>query len=74
MKSAFKGSGAPKYLEISPNFTHKEHYIHTAHRSLNQFGENLHVNTNLFMKKLSSVRCVNHVKYEFVFLAHRGLW
>ncbi len=31
-----------------------------------------HVNTNLFMKRLSSVRCVNHVKYGFVFIAARS--
>ncbi len=38
MKSILKGSGASKYLEICPDLTLKEHYIHTAHRSLNQFG------------------------------------
>ena len=31
-----KGSDAPIYQEIAPNFAIKEHYSPTAHRSLNQ--------------------------------------
>ena len=38
MESVFKGSGASNYLEITPNFALEEHYIHTTHKSLNQFG------------------------------------
>ncbi len=49
LESTGKGSGAPKYLEISPGLSLKEHFIPTAHRTLNQYISNLYINTNSFM-------------------------
>ena len=51
MKSVLKGSGARKYLEISPDFYLTEHYIPAAHGSLNPNVSNFYANINFFMQK-----------------------
>ena len=73
MGSGLKGSGPSKCFEIRPNFPLREHYIHTAHGSLNQFIQNFSINTNPFVQKLSSMKSVNHVKFGIVFFTDRDL-
>ncbi len=45
IKSVLKVSGALKYVEISPDFDLKEHYIHTPDGNLSQVRSNPLLNT-----------------------------
>ena len=45
MQPGLNESGTSRYLEISPNFGIKEHYLPPAHGSLNLFVSNLCPNT-----------------------------
>ena len=45
----FKESGAPKYLEIDPNFDLKEHYCLKGGRNFNLIGSDSFGNINPFM-------------------------
>ncbi len=52
LKYVVKGSGAATYLEISPNFGLREHYIPVAHESLNLVVSDLCLNIIQFYVKI----------------------
>ncbi len=63
MQSGLKGSGAPNYLVIGPNFGFKEDYIPEPHGKLSGIVYDGYSNRNPFMEKLFSVSCMGNSAY-----------